>query len=64
MKQFAFLLFYFTICYSATAQFTWVNKNPFPDSARFGSGSFTLNGKGYVVGGVTSLSPVTYSAQT
>ena len=63
MKQFALACLFIIVSNSAMAQFTWVNKNPFPDSARVNAGCFTINGKGYIVGGLVSVSPPTYTSQ-
>jgi N-acetylneuraminic acid mutarotase len=64
MKKY-FILPFVIISFSLTnAQYTWVNKTPFPGGGFWVGASFVINGIGYIVGGATNPSPLTFSNQT
>jgi N-acetylneuraminic acid mutarotase len=64
MKKLIPILLCFLGATNLFAQYTWDNKNNFSSNARFKSGEFVVNGKGYVVGGRTSTSPLNYVKDT
>jgi N-acetylneuraminic acid mutarotase len=64
MKKLIPILLCFLGATNLFAQYTWDNKNNFSSNARFKSGEFVVNGKGYVVGGRTSSSPLNYVKDT
>ncbi len=64
MKKHYFTQLLILLFFTASAQYAWVNKNPFSGTPRFKSAEFSVNGKGYVVGGRTASSPLTYIRDT
>lgn len=51
MKKYFLLAIASAVFSLSQAQYAWVNKNLLPDSGRLAPGCFTINGKGYIVGG-------------
>lgn len=61
MKKYFLPVVFLLLAIVTDAQVTWSGKNIFSGQPRFKAAGFDVNGKGYVVGGRVSNSPVTYT---
>jgi N-acetylneuraminic acid mutarotase len=64
MKKITLTLLLLLFLRIAFAQYSWSNKQDFTGTARYEPTTFELNGKGYMIGGRTSSSPITYVNET
>jgi N-acetylneuraminic acid mutarotase len=60
MKRNLTLLLLLCAALTINAQLSWQHKNNFSGTARYKSTGFAINGKGYIVGGRISSTPLTY----